>query len=528
MVSRIFPSSESFSPDQSNQSLGFLGFSSIRASFARGSGRVTPIQESPVPFSAISYDSAVELSSLSIRADSVGKKYIEASPDAIDSLGNAVLPSFIQKGASLVLEALDLDHLLREDIESALRLCFEFRLNWKEAGVDRLFGFNGIEIDYAVEWDAITLRIGEKLIDFDSLFFQFPADCNLTPSDFHLEHLFIIANKVELVSQARELSQPIYVGTKTELASPFYALSSGLGNPYHVSRSLFFMEDNRTFLLFSKKSSGDFCIGQGTDKVVTKALCLENNNKVFACPGIKFTQMGKNTYESELRWLEYFRDNPYYVNIESKTVYFSSKTGVEKGRLFLEYLQGHDLFDSLMLNKLTDDEKRFLIKELVTVIRDLHREKIVHLDIKPENFFVERAADGSVALRVFDLSTFMFEEDPRRFAGTFRYLAPEYIKAFLLPEEMRASALSEIDLKKVDVYALGLLIAEIEKGSLCRFLTTERKKNRIIQERLSKEDLPEPRKTSRAHMIWQMVKADPGSRITIEEVARVLDLDPIV
>ena len=76
--------------------------------------------------------------------------------------------------------------------------------------------------------------------------------------------------------------------------------------------------------------------------------------------------------------------------IESETTIF----------VLMEYLAGKDLFDIICTKKLTEDQARPLLRDLVEGLQHLHSKDVIHCDVKPENaMVVGNVDDGTAHLR---------------------------------------------------------------------------------------------------------------------------------
>ncbi|KAL5282215.1 RPS6KA5 family protein [Megaselia abdita] len=98
-----------------------------------------------------------------------------------------------------------------------------------------------------------------------------------------------------------------------------------------------------------------------------------------------------------------------------------------KGRVFvcLERLDGGDLFNAI--NELDSNEYRFqIMKQTLAPLEYLHSKKIVHLDVKPENYVF--TDDSKRKLKLIDFNLSEFCEEPHQVTyrvGTPGFMAPE-------------------------------------------------------------------------------------------------------
>jgi serine/threonine protein kinase len=108
--------------------------------------------------------------------------------------------------------------------------------------------------------------------------------------------------------------------------------------------------------------------------------------------------------------------------------------------LVMEYCGGGSLRYKLEQQRPTQNTVFQWIKELVQTLQFVHKQGIVHHDIKPENILF--TSDGSLKIGDFGVANRNF--------GTLAYLAPEMF-------------LAEVDStdRRVDVYALGITLLEL-------------------------------------------------------------------
>ena len=116
--------------------------------------------------------------------------------------------------------------------------------------------------------------------------------------------------------------------------------------------------------------------------------------------------------------------------------------------LVMEYIQGRSLFSFIERAPLPPDEIITLGARVATALVDLHRQNVLHLDIKPSNIMLRDS--GEAALIDFGLSRHLMlpdllEEEFRVPMGTGPYIAPEQI--FKNRSDPRS-----------DIYSLGVLL----------------------------------------------------------------------
>lgn len=155
-------------------------------------------------------------------------------------------------------------------------------------------------------------------------------------------------------------------------------------------------------------------------------------------------------FENELRLARYLEDFPHaYMPV--------SKRCGERDFLVMDYIEGTDLWSHLRQHGCLDETQALaLAKKIVRALAELHRRRIVHLDVKLSNIMVTPA--GEVRLVDFglanhlDLPDHIYEsfQEPK---GTPAYIAPEQF--FGVRDEPRS-----------DIFSIGTLLYEMTTSRL--------------------------------------------------------------
>ncbi|CAF1583532.1 unnamed protein product [Adineta ricciae] len=160
----------------------------------------------------------------------------------------------------------------------------------------------------------------------------------------------------------------------------------------------------------------------------------------------------------EIRYLTKLQPrNPYVIRVYNHE--YDTKT--QTGKIVME--SGHDFRFMLPLQvspkqkKMSISQARFYWAQMVDAVAILHRNGIVHSDIKPENFIMTtgdqlRIIDLGLSFRISPAQTSVL----RPFAGTPEYMPPEVcqIQNGRFSRQGRAS----------DIWALGVLLFEMVFG----------------------------------------------------------------
>ena len=125
------------------------------------------------------------------------------------------------------------------------------------------------------------------------------------------------------------------------------------------------------------------------------------------------------------------------------------RLGLELGwDLLMERINGLDFSDKKLLSVLSLSDKLRACIMMAQAIHQLHQRRIVHLDIKPSNFLLDR--DANVRLIDFGISVPTGFQS-RTVAGTAGYFSPEQICCRTLGED-------------TDVFALGITFGVLFGG----------------------------------------------------------------
>ena len=143
-------------------------------------------------------------------------------------------------------------------------------------------------------------------------------------------------------------------------------------------------------------------------------------------------------------------DNPHIVR------YFSA--WVENKRLFIqtELCEGGSLSDKVGNEIFSENDLLSLLRQLLLGIVQMHDLNLVHLDIKPENIYIKFDSKNKRIYKIGDFglaASSLSDTETDIEEGDSRYLAEE-----LLNEQ-------NPDLTKADIFAIGLTLYELAKGS---------------------------------------------------------------
>lgn len=172
--------------------------------------------------------------------------------------------------------------------------------------------------------------------------------------------------------------------------------------------------------------------------------------------------------------------------------------------LVLEYISGKDCSKFFKRNLPTKMQVKTIIRQLVESVMYIHKQGIVHRDIKLENILI----DKNFNIRLTDFGLCAIKETQydmmHETLGTLRYTAPELIKG----EGYNDS---------VDVWGIGVVLFMLLTGEYpfngsnktSIFRRIQEKRIHYSQYKLEKKEL---------HLLKHLLQKDPEKRIEIEEI----------
>jgi len=182
--------------------------------------------------------------------------------------------------------------------------------------------------------------------------------------------------------------------------------------------------------------------------------------------------------------------------------------------LELELLEGHDLFEYISRKGVMEESEACLVTEdILRSLGAMNRIGVAHRDIKPANLLMCKGEGDRVAVKVgdFGMSTFVGGVDGllRGRCGTPGYVAPEILKG--------SSGVGYGN--QVDVFSAGVTLYVMLCGYEPFYGESEEaliEANKDATVEFQKNDWSGISKDAR-DLIRQMLKSDPGERITAKE-----------
>lgn len=193
-------------------------------------------------------------------------------------------------------------------------------------------------------------------------------------------------------------------------------------------------------------------------------------------------------------------ENPYIVR------YY--RGWIENEQLYIQMeLCENSLYDQFKERQLNEDEILKVLRDIWLGLNELHHKGIVHLDLKLENILL--GSSGKYKLGDLGLSRLIDKLKTDVPEGDARYLAQE-----LLNNDPNAPL---PDLKKCDVFSLGILAYELMEG--------QRVKQNGDQWHALREDRvyfssPEAYSDKTKEMVVSMLNSDPALRPSIDDLLK--------
>jgi serine/threonine protein kinase len=157
-----------------------------------------------------------------------------------------------------------------------------------------------------------------------------------------------------------------------------------------------------------------------------------HHNLVFKVPQANLKEC-LDRLKREAKILEMFKDHPSVVTYQDFNEY---------GRppfLAMDFAQGRTLLHAHLSREPLDLKLIiYYVKQLAPIVDDIHKRKVIHLDLKPENIFVKENSEPlKRKLLIGDFGCArVIESEPRQLddseeiLGTTQYIAPEYLNAY--------------------------------------------------------------------------------------------------
>lgn len=275
-------------------------------------------------------------------------------------------------------------------------------------------------------------------------------------------------------------------------------------------RSLIVTPKGDFFLLLNRHFvENDKVLGQGATKKVSIALHLNSGEKYASSRCYNLYPEDQKTIDIELSNNDALRSLEGVTNISHVVEYPGTGRfdGIKKVRFFSKLCNEGSLADAIENGKLSEKQKIQVMKDLCSILYEMHQLGVFHRDLKPANILMH---DGRPKITDFDTSGklgMLGEHCQEEVVGTVQYLPPEVVfkdESSILMQDDRA-----------DVYSLGVTLLELfgKKIDVNPVLEKEKYHQEVLK---AANDLGDD---LHAQLIQKMVAIDPDERITSGELA---------
>ena len=227
-------------------------------------------------------------------------------------------------------------------------------------------------------------------------------------------------------------------------------------------------------------------INKKIDNLNSKLLTLNQNMEKIQLVKVDSTELVKTSNLDD----SYSTDNSEYdEKVYDKFIFIQME------------LCKKNLRDYLLNNKLDDEMRKNICREIIEGLKYIHDNNIIHRDLKPTNIFVDfenkiKIGDFGLATNIYDMH---YEE-----VGTGGYIAPEILNG----EKYNF---------KADLYSLGVIILEIFgnfKTNMEKLLTLRKIRDEKNCKYFNNNELNK--------IISSLLCKDPNERINLEDILDIL------
>ncbi|KAK2869724.1 hypothetical protein QQF64_022396 [Cirrhinus molitorella] len=248
-------------------------------------------------------------------------------------------------------------------------------------------------------------------------------------------------------------------------------------------------------------------LGRGKFAVVRKCV-KKSTGKAFAAKYMRKRRKGQDCRTEiihEIAVLELAAACPRVVNLHE--VYETASEMV----LVLEYAAGGEIFNQCVADRdeaFKEEDVKRLMRQILEGVSFLHRNNVVHLDLKPQNILLTSESPlGDIKVVDFGLSRLVSSsQEIREIMGTPEYVAPE-----ILNYEPISTA--------TDMWSIGVL-AYVMLTGISPFLGDDKQETFLnisqINVSYTEEEL-EHLDTAAIHFIKSLLIKEPESRSTAED-----------
>ena len=194
-------------------------------------------------------------------------------------------------------------------------------------------------------------------------------------------------------------------------------------------------------------------LGKGGNGQVFQAF-NEEENKYYAIKKILIKDLNeedKITIKTEIKILSNFADTNNHI-----VKYYGSSLDNEALYILMEFCEGINLKKYIAESKTLIDENIVynIVLEICLGIKEMHNNKILHRNLKPENIFIDKNNNIKIGNLGISRQLINTKKYASKNKGAINYMAPEVIKG----EKYNT---------KVDIWDFGCIIYELLTREIC-------------------------------------------------------------
>lgn len=210
------------------------------------------------------------------------------------------------------------------------------------------------------------------------------------------------------------------------------------------------MEDKRVTKKELDRYTATRELGRGGFGVVVLA---DKGDKTYVVKKIKNEDNGKDEYEEFGRMQDLKQEcSLYFVCVYDFMLYNGNSY------IVMEYAEGYETLDRILRTSYTETFISKLLVEMCHAINSMHRKKIAHNDLKPENIMAD-VNTGKIKLIDFGISC---KAEQCTELGKYRMGTSSYMD----PYQFRTNKLLTLEERlAADLFAFGVIIYEIISGA---------------------------------------------------------------
>jgi len=158
--------------------------------------------------------------------------------------------------------------------------------------------------------------------------------------------------------------------------------------------------------------------------------------------------------------------------------------------------------------------------QLILGVRHIHRKRIVHADLKPDNIFCVQAHKRVTSVRIGDFGLAGENQLFRQFSyGKRKFWTPSGTPGYISPEICESGPKRMCPTDKVDIYACAVIFLELLSPPFQTHMGRVVALERLRQEQ-AVPDFVHARLPKSCAMLVGMADPDPAARLSAEEVCK--------